>query len=505
MLAHGDPSERLKRCKDTDTTRKPLNFVPAGDGSPLHLLSKSRSITLVDPRKQVFFQRPSFSVGNIDKDGTTEPQVSILKTPRHKPITRWKTSWIDYKEVDNAPKKKTVPKAGLRQGIQLSTRTPLHFIPLETAKKSYLSKSKKTLKSVSYFITTNEISSLLRSLIFSSVIPPIPVENLPRIPATFSLCKEPSDDALRSSKRDKFSSPIPSSPSGPMPPTTVHPSPCPIPIRSAQQVNLPVSLVPFAPKNTFQQPPSSPDQPQNVDLAISKTLLKTSLKSLGSFLGSFRETARLATQLQGSVCTDTSPKRKRNSSTRRRKVSSPNTEITALIPSRMDRGSLHVLSQLQPIKPTLPQPKRHVTNLPSRSTTKPGPTLLRSFTASSRSLLDSARSLTQLPAAPVFTSQKKTRDRMHPATPINNKRIPKENTNLSGAGVSLTGHSKPSSHTVRSSAIQKNNSTTSPGSRLMILAALRPHSNTVILSSSPTQMNNPVSELPIYVSDDPFR
>ena len=143
MLAHGDPSERLKRRKDTDTTRKPLNFVPAGNGSPLYLLSKS---TLVDPRKQVFFQRPSFSAGNIDKDGTTEPQVSILKTPRHKPITRWKTSCIDYREVDSAPKKKTVPKAGLRQGIQLSTRTPLHFIPLETAEKSYPSKSKKTLK-----------------------------------------------------------------------------------------------------------------------------------------------------------------------------------------------------------------------------------------------------------------------------------------------------------------------------------------------------------------------
>ena len=146
VLAHGDPSERLKRCKDTDTTRKPLNFVPAGNGSPLHLLSKSRSVTLVDPRKQVFFQRPSFSVGKIDKDGTSEPQVSILKTPRHKPITRWKTSCIDYKEVDNAPKKKKVPKTGFRQGIQLSTRIPLHFIPLETAEKSYLSKSKKTLK-----------------------------------------------------------------------------------------------------------------------------------------------------------------------------------------------------------------------------------------------------------------------------------------------------------------------------------------------------------------------
>ena len=71
--------------------------------------------------------------------------------------------------------------------------------------------------------------------------------------------------------------------------------------------------------------------------------------------------------------------------------------------------------------------------------------------------------------------------------------------------MSLTGHSKPSSHMVRSSTVQKSNSTTSPGSRLMILAALQPHSNTVILSSSPTQMNNPVSELPIYASDDPFR
>ena len=266
-----------------------------------------------------------------------------------------------------------------------------------------------------------------------------------------------------------------------------------------------MSLVPFAPKNTFQQPLSSPDQPQNVDLAISKTPLKTSLKSLGSFLGNFRETARLATQLQGPVCTDTSPKCKRNSNIRRRKVSSPNTKITVSTPSRTDRGSLHVLSQLQPIKPTLPQPKRHVTNLPSRSSIKPGPALLRSFTASSRSLLDSARSLTQLPAAPVFTSQKTRRDRMRPATPINNKRIPKENANLSGAGVSLTGHSKPSSHMVRSSAVQKSNSTTSPSSRLMILAALQPHSNTVILSSSPTQMINPVSELPIYASDDSFR
>ena len=283
-----------------------------------------------------------------------------------------------------------------------------------------------------------------------------------------------------------------------MPPVNVYSSPCPIPIRSAQQVIPPVALA-FAHKNTLQQPPSSLDQPneqsepQNADPAISKTLLKTSFKSLGSFLGSFRETARLATRLQASICvghTDTFPKRKKKSGTRRRKVvSSPNTAPT---PSGTDEGPLHVLSQLRSISPMsvfFSQPKRHATSLPSQSTTKPGPALLRSFTASSRSrlLLDSARSLTQLPAAPVFTSHKTKRDRMRPnilATPIDNRRVPKDDPNPSGTGVSLTEPSKPSHmRTLHSSTIQKKNPTTSPSSRLVILAALQPHKNTIILSS----------------------
>ena len=152
VLAHGDPCERLKRRKDTDditSTRQPLNFTPAGDGSSLQLLSRSHPVTLVDPRKIVLFQRPSFSahsIREIDEASTIEPRAPILKTPRREPITRWKTSCLDYKEVDNARKRKAVPKAGLRQGIQPSTRIPLHFIPLEMAEKSYLSKSRKTSK-----------------------------------------------------------------------------------------------------------------------------------------------------------------------------------------------------------------------------------------------------------------------------------------------------------------------------------------------------------------------
>ena len=247
---------------------------------------------------------------------------------------------------------------------------------------------------------------------------------MPLIPIESHRSALPSEDApkaVRPLKQVKFSSPTPSSPSGPMPPITMYSSPCPIPIQSAQRVNPLASLVPFAHKNTLQQPASSLNQPseqsesQNVDLAISKTSLNTSLKSLGSFLGSFRETARLATRLQASIDTDTSPMRQRKFGTRRRKmVSLPNTEITTSTPSKADERSLHVLSQLRPVAPISafpPQPKRYATNLLSQSITKTEPALLRCFTASSISLLDSARSLTQLPAAPIFTSHKTKRNR----------------------------------------------------------------------------------------------
>lgn len=154
VLAHGNPCESLKRRKDTDnmtSSRQPLKFVPAGEGSSLQLLSKTRSVTLVDPRKLVSFQHPSFSAHSpreINTENTFDapPQVSNMKTPRHKPITRWKTSCFEYQDVNNAPQKKLVTKAASRQSIQISTRTPLQFIPLENAEKSYPSKSRKPSK-----------------------------------------------------------------------------------------------------------------------------------------------------------------------------------------------------------------------------------------------------------------------------------------------------------------------------------------------------------------------
>jgi len=131
VLAHVNPTERLRRRLDSkidDPSRRALQFIDEAH-SPVKMISRGRTATLIDPRKIAPFHEPYFSTRG------SQPPSPVMKTRKHKPVTKWKSAChlspsSDSRAITNAS----------AVHYKASTRVPLSFIPLKDAEMAYSSK-----------------------------------------------------------------------------------------------------------------------------------------------------------------------------------------------------------------------------------------------------------------------------------------------------------------------------------------------------------------------------
>lgn len=130
ILAHGDPSERLRRRYDSqiiDSTRRPLRFVSAQDAYSSMMISRARAVTLADPRKIAPFQPPSFIRRELPA------RELVICTPKRKPVTGWKMACPGLaSRLSRHNRPVSIPI----QHDKTSSRIPLHLIPLKDAEEA---------------------------------------------------------------------------------------------------------------------------------------------------------------------------------------------------------------------------------------------------------------------------------------------------------------------------------------------------------------------------------
>lgn len=129
VLAHGNPTERLRRRKDSAvdlTFRTALKFAETNI-APFKDAPQKRTATLVDPRKIVPFQNSLFLASECAS------AVPFPQTPAHQPVTKWKSDRGAFSRGKSANKT-------ISAGTHDSIRIPLSFVLLQDAELAYSSK-----------------------------------------------------------------------------------------------------------------------------------------------------------------------------------------------------------------------------------------------------------------------------------------------------------------------------------------------------------------------------
>ncbi|KZP31125.1 hypothetical protein FIBSPDRAFT_1037600 [Athelia psychrophila] len=461
ILAHGNPSERLRHQKSLSTgsgSRKALVFTEEAC-SPLTHAPRKRTKTLGKPSKAAPFHNTLFP------PPVYALPAALTQNVKRKPITEW----------NMAGQLSTARKVTQRSttAVKLSpTRIPLSFVPYDAEARAssrsnpfhYVPSPTPERPRPSNPI--NRIPETFSSLHFVPVAIQSPKTRVKRV--TFSLpthvtdtrgstsstltaldenytpfanCDTPALDT--STRIDTNYQADQSEPSKDPSSTSTHSRTSPTPTAVDESCSpftncvTPALITPTEIDTDHQVDHSEPSKdPTSVASANAECATRKSLRVLSSFLGGFMETARSATRLETSA---------RASGTRRKKRSKPSLTHGPHPPSQLQPLSSMRLSALTSIAPPEVQSEIGSSN---------PPVLKRSLTAQSRLMMKAikrtSRDLTQ-----------NSPQGCAPVTPLRNS-IP---ATFSTSQLPII----PSSYSAR----------------LEILSALQPPRTQVVLSSSP--------------------